>query len=524
MKILRVGDLMLVLPVALLLGGGFALIEPGASWGGWIGLTCLFTLGIVAMLATWRWAGGGKTLAWMTVLAVVLRLAVGVGIYLVLPIDGYNVPDDKAGFVFTDAHRRDDQAWELASSGKPIWSAFDRSYYTDQYGGLLAGSAIAYRVFSADSHRPLLILALAAIAAALGVPFFFRATQLLWNARLASLSTWLFVLYPEFVLTGGAQMREPFLLTLLALTLFGFARWNENRRHSALVWMAVGFLGMLLVSPAIALVALLLFGVWWVMRGERLRVPWPVALGAGLLVIASVAFLVWSLGGRGTTAEGPVGVLSAWAKASVSWVIYQLEQGSGQVQNVFSKLNPAAQFLFVIGYGITQPVLPPAFFEPTTLTWHIIAILRSSGWYLLLPLLLYAPVAAYKLPPGGGRRVWVWLAFFSWAWIVVCAVRAGGDQWDNPRYRLIFFGVEAIVAAFAWLAWREKPDLWLPRIVAAEVWCVLVLGQWYVARYYLLGIHLPILVVLSLCLCGVLLIVAAGWLWDARLRRRGTAP
>ena len=85
------------------------------------------------------------------------RLLVGSSLYVVLPLDGYDDPDDKAGHVFTDAHRRDDQAWELAASGSAIWSAFDRSYYTDQYGGLLAASALAYRVLSPDSHRPLLI-------------------------------------------------------------------------------------------------------------------------------------------------------------------------------------------------------------------------------------------------------------------------------------------------------------------------------------------------------------------------------
>ena len=51
-------------------------------------------------------------------LAFILRLGVGVAAYLILPMDGYNEPDDKAGFVFTDAHRRDDQAWELASGGQ----------------------------------------------------------------------------------------------------------------------------------------------------------------------------------------------------------------------------------------------------------------------------------------------------------------------------------------------------------------------------------------------------------------------
>ena len=41
---------------------------------------------------------------------------------------------------------------------------------------------------------------------------------------------------------------------------------------------------------------------------------------------------------------------------------------------------------------------------------------------------------------------------------------------------------------------------WLPRIIALEILCVLLFGQWYLARYYLIGIHLPIMVVLGLSL------------------------
>ena len=52
----------------------------------------------------------------MAALALLLRLAAGVAVYIALPLNGNNAADDKAGFVFTDAHRRDDQAWELASS------------------------------------------------------------------------------------------------------------------------------------------------------------------------------------------------------------------------------------------------------------------------------------------------------------------------------------------------------------------------------------------------------------------------
>ena len=89
-------------------------------------------------------------------------------------------------------------------------------------------------------------------------------------------------------------------------------------------------------------------------------------------------------------------MVARWFQDSVTWVILQLERGSGQVQNVFSKLFPAAQFVFVVAYGVTQPLLPPALLEPTTATWHIIGILRSVGWYAVLPLLLYAPIALWR--------------------------------------------------------------------------------------------------------------------------------
>jgi hypothetical protein len=53
-------------------------------------------------------------------------------------------------------------------------------------------------------------------------------------------------------------------------------------------------------------------------------------------------------------------------------------------------------------------------------------------------------------------------------------------------------------------------------VVAAEAACLLLFGQWYVARYYLLGIHFPILVVMSMCIVSVALIFLGGIWWDAR--------
>jgi hypothetical protein len=505
----------------LLSGSGLAALQGGSYWIGWLGFFVLWLLGLTACLAAWRWAEGGRALAWMIGLAVVLRVAAGVAVYVALPINGYDVPDDKAGYVFTDAHRRDDQAWELASSGKPLWSAFDKSYYTDQYGGLLALSALTYKALSPDAHRPLLILLLAALTAAFGVPFFHRATRLLWDERLAAVSTWLFVVYPESVLTGGAQMREPFLLTFIAISLWGFAVWLKQGGRNGWVWMGAGIAGMLLVSPAVALAVLVLFGGWVWLLGEQKGLPWPAVVAVGSVFLAGILLLAWSLSRQHDFGgSSPLGVILNWFRSSVRYVIYELERGSGQVQNVFSRINPLAQFLFVIGYGIAQPVLPPAFFEPTTIVWRIIAIFRAVGWYILLPLLLYAPIAAWKSGEGHERRLWLWLSAVSWIWILACAIRAGGDQWDNPRYRLIFFGWQALVAGQAWTWWRDHRDAWLPRILTLEVLCVLLYGQWYLARYNSIGIHLPIMLVIAISLVFVVLILVGGLVWDRWMGRK----
>ncbi|MGE5073930.1 MAG: hypothetical protein ACM3MF_10925, partial [Anaerolineae bacterium] len=247
-----------LLPAALLLGAGLSAMQPGPWWTGWLGFSAISFLGLAVLAWAWRATGGGRSMAWMIGLALALRLAAGVAAYLALPINGYDVPDDRAGYVFTDAHRRDDQAWELAHSGKPLTAAFDKTFYTDQYGGLLAISALTYKVFSPDTHRPLLVAVLAALTAAFGIPYLFHAARLLWDERLAAFAAWMSVLYPESVLTGGAQMREPFLLTFIALTLWGFARWTQEGRRTGWLWVGAGLLGMLLVSPAIGLAMLIL--------------------------------------------------------------------------------------------------------------------------------------------------------------------------------------------------------------------------------------------------------------------------
>lgn len=516
-KYFSVKDFLFTIPASLVLSAGLSTLQNG----GLLGFAALSLIGVTALVIAWRRAGAGKALAWMTGLALLLRLASGAAVYIALPINGHDAADDKAGFVFTDAHRRDDQAWQLASSSQSLAAAFDKTYYTDQYGGLLALSALTYKIFSPDFHRPLMILLLAALTAALGAPFFYKSTRLLWDEKLAAVSSWLFVLYPESVLTGGAQMREPFLLTFIAMAFWGFANFLKQqdggeKNKSIWLWLGIGIVGMLLVSPAMALALIILFGGWLWLRGEKNRLPWQVWGAVGGVFVVGVLLLVYSFSRQNDFGGGsPISVILNLLRDSVKWVVYQLESGSGQVQNVFSKINnPLVNFFFVAVYGIVQPVLPPAFFAPTTFTWHVISIFRAAGWYVILPLLLYAPFAAWKSAPGRARRLWLWLTAFSWAWILICSIRAGGSQWDNPRYRLIFFGWQSLAAGHAWLWWREHRDNWLPRIVGLEIFCLLLYSQWYLARYYQIGIHLPILFVIGLSLAVFILTFAGGWFWD----------
>jgi len=136
-----------IAPLSLALGAGMASLQAGNWFIGWAAFSFLFLLACFLLMLSARWAASTagldtadnrrlldpplsakNALAWMVALAFILRLAVGVTLYLALPVNGHDTADDRAGFVFTDAHRRDNQAWELASSTHPIIDAFREKY------------------------------------------------------------------------------------------------------------------------------------------------------------------------------------------------------------------------------------------------------------------------------------------------------------------------------------------------------------------------------------------------------------
>ncbi len=168
-------DLRWVLPASLGLAALLSALDGGVWWIGWLAYSFLLLLGLSALAALWRSAGAPRTLGLMLLLALFLRLGLGISLTYVLPVAGNPTDVQQAGYVFKDAFNRDTQAWELARSTRPIWTAFDKSYRvgaahsTDQYGGLLALSALTYRCFSPDVHRAWLIILLSALTAAVGV-------------------------------------------------------------------------------------------------------------------------------------------------------------------------------------------------------------------------------------------------------------------------------------------------------------------------------------------------------------------
>ncbi len=482
-------EIKITLPLSLLIAGIFSLFETGDYLFSFLPAALILFIGISALYKGWDWAGKPRSLAWILALALLLRLVLAVAFYVALPVNGY--PDSeqqRAGYVFFDAFRRDAQAWDLASSEQPLIRAFSKDYSTDQYGGLLAFSAGVYRFFSPSAHRPLLIALIGALVATLGTPFFWQAAKYLGGEKLALPATLIFAFYPESILVASSQMREPFLITFVAVALWAALAWRspalKGTRGGAQVGVGVALIGMLLVSPAMAIITLLFLGVFVLLQNEENKLtPKTISLFVVVLIL-SLFLLSAALGQTKINANNPLGVIVEWTQRAILWDVYQLERGSGWVQKLFNEMPQSLHLPFVAGYGMAQPVLPAAFVEPTTETWHYLAIFRALGWYALAPLLLYGLFTLPKADSALARRIWTWFGLGSWAWIIFTALRAGGDQWDNPRYRVIFIAIQALFAAWAWNQHRDGKNSWLPRILTVEVIFLAFFTHWYASRYY----------------------------------------
>src|SRR5215217_3577984 len=522
-------DLASIVPIALPLGALFVLIQ-SSNWLlilGWLSFSFIFLLSIVVLKLTHKWSNGGKTLGLIIVLAFFLRLGVGVTLHLALPVYGHSDEDDRAGYVFTDAHNRDNQAWSLAISDHPIIDAFSEKYASDQYGGLLAFNAFIYRYFSPDAQRPLMLILFSAFFAALGIPFLWKAINEVFGEKVAWASAWIFALYPESILLGASAMREPYLLTFSAFALWGFVELFclADGHRIGWVWLSIGLLGMLLVSPAVALVTIIIFAGWVYFTKEGREISWKGIFAIALVFMLGLFILSASLNRSSQfDATSPLHVINDWLKSAVKWDAYQLERDSGWIQKIFDEGPRWIRLPFIAIYGIFQPILPATLIHPTKPIWTIIGFLRGLGWYAILPLLILSFGAATGLarrpePVEGSRKVQnllLWLSLLAWIWILLASLRGGADLYDNPRYRTILFLWQSILAGYVWIWWRETRSIWLTVVLACEIVFVLVFTQWYLSRYYHWGGQLPFAVMIGLILGLWGLILGMGWWQDQK--------
>jgi hypothetical protein len=274
-----------------------------------------------------------------------------------------------------------------------------------------------------------------------------------------------------------------------------------------------------LVSPSIALVTLVILVGWYYFDNRQNQISWWVIAVAILIFIFGLLILSSALQRGSLTGNSPFDVINNFVRESLKWNVFKIEEGSGWVQKLFDEMPEWMQMPFVMVYGFLQPVLPAILIYPTTIVWKVIGILRSMGWYAMIPLIILSPLAGATFPDGKRRKVILWLSFVIIGWILFTALRGGGDQWDNPRYRNILFLWQSILAGQVWLWWQETKNAWLPRVGLMELVLVLVFGNWYLERYVYIGIELPFQYLVAIIIGLWVLII--GWgIWRDKQQHR----
>lgn len=502
--------LLIIFTLALLiLALGLAAIGPGSVFVGWVGTSALLLAAGYGLYFTWRWAGGTRTLAWQTGLAFSLRLGIGVLLLVLLPLVGFKDNQvNQAGYSYLDAFNRDNQAWDLAQSGSSIGAAFNQEFSADQYGGMLSLSAALYRTLSPDAHRQWLILIVTAFVSALGVPFLFKALSLYFGPVVSGLAVWIYALYPESVLLGGSQMRDPILIGLGAVLLWAVSDWRR------LKWKSLAFAACLtaLMASFSWLVALPVAGIilvwWWIdFSGDLTPRFWR--------------WLGWIL--IGVFGAVALAGMTAWLRETAIWDSVLTVQNSGKIQVLYERMPVFLRSPFLLIYGLLQPVLPAAIFDASVPIWSMTSIIRSIGWYALLPLFVYGFRTLFHEEHGTKRGLAAWVLLASIGWAVLSSLRAGGDLWDNPRYRTLLLPFFALAAAWVWTYGRTHRDAWLTRVYLCEAAFLASFSAWYAGRSIQGFPKMSFELTIGIILAAWIVILIAGWVSDA-FKNAQTAP
>jgi hypothetical protein len=480
----------------------------------------LFIMGWLILLWIRRTVSANQRIFNLALIAAFIRLFIGVGLILLLPIFGYKDSEEhQSGYIFHDSYVRDQQAWELATSEAAISSAFSGSFTGDQYGGSLALSTFIYRYLSPDAHRQALPFVVNAVAIASGILLLWGAVKTWFGEKIAWLSAVIFAFFPDAVLLGSSQMREPVVMAGVAMSLYGLANIRP-KSFGWIGWLVASGVILFAFQPPIALVSFIILLGFWLFNPQRER-PWIllIVLSGVLIVGLFLVITVWaSL--PSLQEAGPFSVIITWLQNNFQFQSHVTERASGMIQKLLDTVGESWTWLVILLYGIAQPVLPAVFGDPDA-AWfiRIITFLRAVGWYALAPLLLYAILSALRDREEPRRAQIVWLNLVTWIWIIIAALSAGGDQWDNPRYRTILLAWQALTASWAWWWAKDHQDGWLRRLLTLEVIFILMFTIWYVGRYYVPFLHFDIWIMMAATILLSGLALFGEWVWDRRKQK-----
>jgi hypothetical protein len=478
--------------IAAMLGCGFL-------WAGWRSLR-------TESLPNW--------LLWLLIAAVLLRLGAAVFWWVALPQWGYGNEGEVAGYIMADAFERDQAAWELSQSDQPLTSAFSEFRLADQYGGFLFASAGLYRFLKPDLHNPLLVILITASISSLAIIFSWAFANRLWGRAVAKFGAILLAVYPEAILLGSSQMREALMITILAAAVWSLAAYRQEQKWGFLV----GVIGLVLITIplssifSILLVVILVSLAALLDRGQIFQKwqLWVALILLGIIGIFGLGFVGDQVLPAG--AANPLEALQEWLKYAAKWEARNATLLSGWMDKIFQGSPKWMHTWIILGYGTVQPFLPAALIASGNLNllWHLIAIWRAVGWTFLLFLLIYAPLRALrsfkKNYLAAGISLLVWLGIF------LAAYRGGGDQWDNPRYRLTLVPLQVSVAGWVWFKQRNNPDPWLRRILGGLIFVLIWFVPWYLRRY--MPVFTWPLVDLFKTLGVGLISMLLFWIWD----------
>jgi hypothetical protein len=456
------GGLIIGLVTAIINPGKFPIV--GFLTAGILTGLCLLTLLFINQKVE-----GGLKLRIIVIIAFFIRLVIGVLLFCLLPPFGYDEPYNNNGYLYLDAYQRDTDAWNLANSSAPITAAFQEEFSTDQYGGLLTLSAGIYRYLSPDGHRPLLILILTSFFGALGIPSFWHSVKHRWNEKIAYASTWIFAFYPESIILGASQMREPILIGLSAIAFWGVSSWDISKKKSILA-ILISLLSIVFISTKAAAAIFVVIAVWfWLdhILEKSNKITKMITWVCLILFLAIGIFLGWN-----------------WLVETSKYDLHLMESASGRIQWELELIGEKYQVPFIVTYGLAQPVLPATIIYPGIPLTRSVSIFRSIGWYGLIPLMMAGFLLVWKKSKNKEKHILLLFFITIIFWTILSSARAGGDQWDNPRYRSIFLAWMALIAGWTWVNTIKNQSKWLWRIILVEVIYTGFFIQWYLSRYY----------------------------------------